>query len=248
MKFEDHFSQQAAQYAAYRPRYPRALFEFVAGLTARHGAVLDCGTGSGQAAIGMTDYFDRVIATDPSEEQIRNGARHPQIEFRVARAEASGLPDGSVNLVTAAQALHWFDTVAFFAEAKRVLAEHGAIAVWGYGDPCLDSAELERTLHEFNRGRLEKYWPAERQILLDGFRNVQFPFTEVATPRMELTMRWNLFELAGYLRTWSATARYVNRHRVDPVTAVEQSLASEWGDRDTKREVRWPLYIRAGKL
>jgi ubiquinone/menaquinone biosynthesis C-methylase UbiE len=119
VKFEDHFSQQAAQYAAYRPRYPRALFEFVAGLTARHGAVLDCGTGSGQAAIGMTDYFDRVIATDPSEEQIRNGARHPQIEFRVARAEASGLPDGSVNLVTAAQALHWFDTVAFFAEAKR---------------------------------------------------------------------------------------------------------------------------------
>jgi SAM-dependent methyltransferase len=248
VKFEDHFSQQAAQYAAYRPRYPRALFEFVAGLTPRHGAVLDCGTGSGQAAIGLTDYFDRVIATDPSEEQIRHGARHPQIEFRVARAEASGLRNGSVNLVTAAQALHWFDPDAFFAEAKRVLAEDGAIAAWGYGDPCLDLAELERKLHEFNRGLLEKYWPAERQILLDGFRDVQFPFAEVATPRIELTTHWNLFELAGYLRTWSATARYVNKHGVDPVTAVEQSLASEWSDPHTTREVRWPLYIRAGKL
>lgn len=246
--FEDHFSQRAAQYAVYRPHYPKPLFEFVAGLTPRHDAALDCGTGSGQAAIGLIDHFDRVIATDPSDEQIRNAVRHPRIELRVARAEASGLAGDSVNLVTAAQALHWFDTASFFAEAKRVLVEDGAIAVWGYGDPVLDMPGLNATLHEFNRGKLETYWPPERKLLLDGFRDVAFPFSEIASPRMELTMHWNLPELAGYLRTWSATARYVKQHGVDPVTEVEHSLAIEWGDAESPREVRWPLYIRAGKL
>jgi hypothetical protein len=131
---------------------------------------------------------------------------------------------------------------------KRVLAKDGAIAVWGYGDPLLDTARLDQTLHAFNRGTLEPYWAPERQILLDGFRNVDFPFTEVTVPRLDMTQRWDLSQLAGYLRTWSATARYVNEHGVDPVKDVEGSLALEWGNPQDAREVRWPLYIRAGRL
>ena len=248
MNFTDHFSKRAALYAAYRPHYPTALFDFVAALTPQHHVALDCGTGNGQAAVGLTDHFDRVIAIDASSEQIRNAVSHPKIELRVARADATGLAEHSVDLVTAAQALHWFDTHLFFSEARRVLSEDGAIAVWGYGDPVLDSTQLDATLHDFNRGTLEHYWPSDRQKLLAGYRDIDFPFAEVPTPHLELTLRWNLSQLAGYLRTWSATARYVNAHGVDPVDDVERSLAAEWGDPQAPREIRWPLYIRAGRL
>ena len=139
------------------------------------------------------------------------------------------------------------DLEAFFAEAKRVLVTDGAIAVWGYGDPILDAKPLHDTLHAFNRGLLEDFWPPERRLLLDGYRDVPFPFDEVETPRFELGLHWSLPELAGYVRTWSATARYVMERGSDPVTDVERSLARDWGDPEIPRVIRWPLYIRAGR-
>jgi SAM-dependent methyltransferase len=248
VSFNDNFSERAALYAAYRPLYPEALFDFVARLTSDHKVALDCGTGNGQAATGLARRFEKVIATDPSAEQIKNAMQDPRIEYRVAPASESGLPTRSVNLVTAAQSLHWFDTEKFFSEVKRVLVADGAVAVWGYGDPLLEAGALQDTLHEFNRGLLEPYWAPERQLLLDGYRTIPFPFAEVAAPNLELRMNWSLPELAGYLRTWSATANYVGEHRTDPVSKVEKDLAAHWGDPRAERLIRWPVYIRAGKL
>ena len=57
MTFKDYFSERAELYAAYRPLYPDTLFEFLAGLTPEHRAVLDCGTGNGQAAVGLAAHF-----------------------------------------------------------------------------------------------------------------------------------------------------------------------------------------------
>jgi SAM-dependent methyltransferase len=245
--FKDLFSERATLYAAYRPRYPESLFEFLAGLTSEHRTALDCGTGNGQAAIGLVDHFERVIATDPSPAQIQNATPHERIEYRVAPADSSGLAARSVDLVTSAQSLHWFEPGAFFAEAKRVLVRDGAIAVWGYGDPVLDDVRLQETLHSFNRGLLEAYWYPERKILLDGYRTISFPYDEVDTPTFQLEMRWTLPELAGYLRTWSAAARFAAEHGTDPVTPVEKSLAADWGDPATRRLVCWPLSLRAGK-
>lgn len=248
MNFKDHFSQRAALYATYRPLYPDALFEFLAGLTTEHRLALDCGTGNGQAAIGLAAHFDRVVATDPSDAQIRNATANPRIEYRVTPADASGMSPQSVNLVTAAQALHWFNPESFFGEAKRVLTEDGAIAVWGYGDPILDTRALDDILHNFNRGTLETYWPPERALVLNGYKDVAFPLAEVEAPPLELRMQWSLPELAGYLRTWSATMRFVNEHSADPVIQVEQALATHWGNPLASRLIRWPLYIRAGML
>jgi SAM-dependent methyltransferase len=250
VEFKDHFSTRARLYAAYRPLYPPALFEFVSGLTRSHRVAVDCGTGSGQAAVGLLDHFDRVIGIDPSADQIDNAARRDGIEYRVARAEATGLPAGSADLVTAAQSLHWFDPPAFFAEARRLLAPGGALAVWGYGDPVLDRPELRATLHEYNRVRLAPYWFAERNLLLSGYRTLPFPlpFDEVSAPALELEVHWTLAELAGYLRTWSASARYAAERGIDPVLDAEKSLAADWGDPDQARIIRWPLYIRAGKI
>ena len=217
-------------------------------MTREHRLALDCGTGNGQAALGLANRFERVIAIDPSADQISRATPNPRIEYRIAAAESSGLPDASVDLVTAAQSLHWFDPLAFFGEARRVLAPGGAIAVWGYGDPILDSESLDRMLHAFNRGMLEGYWHRERKFLLEGYQTIPFPFDELTLPAMELEAQWTLAELTGYLRTWSATARYVAEREVDPVVDVEQSLSREWGDPGEPRLVRWPLYIRAGRV
>ncbi|MFL5484080.1 MAG: class I SAM-dependent methyltransferase [Gemmatimonadaceae bacterium] len=248
MSFKNYFSTRAALYAAYRPVYPEALFDFIATLPARRRTALDCATGNGQAAVGLAKRFEHVVALDASAEQIDHATAQPRIEYRVARAEDSGLPRRSVDLVTVAQALHWLDTPTFFAEAERVLIDDGAIAVWGYGDPTLDSDALDRTLREFNRGLLEDYWQPERKLLLNGYQSIDFPFAEVEVPTFELEMSWTLAEVAGYLRTWSATARYVAEHDVDPVVDVEKALMVHWGDRESRRTIWWPLHMRAGRV
>ncbi|MEK7716601.1 MAG: SAM-dependent methyltransferase, partial [Pseudomonadota bacterium] len=70
MTFKDHFSQHAGDYARYRPDYPEALFAFLTKSVTQHELAWDCGTGNGQAALGLAGHFDRVIATDPSQTQI----------------------------------------------------------------------------------------------------------------------------------------------------------------------------------
>lgn len=197
--------------------------------------------------MGLARHFDRVIATDKSREQLRHAIPSPGVDYRCATAEETGLARGSVDLVTAAQALHWFNIDGFFAEARRVLVPGGAIAVWGYGDPILDTPALQTTLHDFNRGTLEPYWAPQRSLLLAGYGTIAFPFEEIPIPAVTLQQRWTLAQLTGYLRTWSATAQYAARHHVDPVTEVEKALGKEWGNPEERRTIRWPVYVRAGR-
>lgn len=246
MTLKDHFSARAALYAAFRPHYPPQLFTYLAGLVARHALAVDCGTGSGQAAVGLAEHFDRVIGVDSSAAQLANATPHERIEYRLGRAESTGLPSASADLVVTAQALHWLDADAFFRESKRLLAPHGVIAMWGYGDPVLPTDTLDDTLRGFNRGVLEGYWFAERKLLLDGYRAIRFPFAEISVPQFELRMDWNLAELVGYLRTWSAVANFVAQRGADPVIEVERDLARDWGEPAARRVIRWPLHLRAG--
>lgn len=164
----------------------------------------------------------------------------------MARAESSGLPDRSVDLVTVAQALHWLDPELFFNEAKRVLAPGGATAVWGYGDPVLDTPELQAILHQFNRGTIESYWLPERQLVLDGYSTIPFPFREIAVPSFTLSRELTLPALIGYVRTWSATARYIAENGSAALDRLEADLARHWGDPANACHVEAPLYLRAG--
>ena len=186
------------------------------------------------------------MAIDASPEQIARAEPGPGIEYRVAPAESSGLRDKSVDLVTVAQALHWLDPEAFLGEAQRVIAPGGAIAVWGYGDPVLDTPELQQILHRFNRGTIESYWLPERQLVLDGYATVPFPFDEIPVPRFVLSRECTLPNLIGYVRTWSATARYVAEHGMAEVERLEADLGRHWGDPQKPRLVDAPLYLRAG--
>ena len=246
MPFRDLFSERAPLYARYRPSYPDELFAWLARIVPRTERVWDCATGNGQAARGLAQHFREVVATDASDTQIAAAEPLPGIEYRVATAYDSGLPDSSVDLVTVAQAMHWFEPERFYPEARRVLRDGGAIAVWGYADAILDDAELERIVHDYNRGTVESYWMPERKHLLNEYRTIAFPFREIETPRFEMIRHWNLEELAGYLRTWSATAAYARVLGRDPIIDVEAELAKHWGEKEERHTIRWPLFIRAG--
>jgi SAM-dependent methyltransferase len=246
VNFRDLFSERAALYSRFRPRYPDELFDFIASLSPSRALAWDCATGNGQAAIGLASRFTRVIATDASEQQIANAMPHPAIEYRVATANESGLASGSADAVAVAQALHWFDVGRFYDEARRVLRPDGAIVVWGYGDPVVDDARLNGIVHEYNRVTVEKFWQPERQILLEGYRALTFPFHEVDAPALTLENYWTLDEFAGLLRTWSATASYAAHIGRDPVADVERMLEPLWGKREERHLVEWPLFIRAG--
>ncbi|MGH7535203.1 MAG: class I SAM-dependent methyltransferase, partial [Gemmatimonadales bacterium] len=173
-------------------------------------------------------------------------AAHPRVEYRVAPAEASGLPAAWADLVTVAQALHWFDLARFFDEARRVLAPNGLLAVWCYGDPRPEDPAVDRIVHGYNRGTVEEYWPPERDLVLAEYRTIPFPFREIPTPSLTLEATWTLPQLAGYLRSWSATARYAKVLGDDPVAAVGEELLGVWGPPETARTIRWPITIRAG--
>ena len=172
----------------------------------------------------------------------------PSIEYRVATAYESGLDDSSVDAVTVAQAIHWLEPDRFYQEARRVLRPDGVIVVWGYGDPVIDDDRIHQVVHDYNRGTIEGYWRPERDIILSGLRTIPFPFREVDPPSFTMERLWTLAELAGYMRTWSATAAYVEAHKVDPVVRVESELARIWGDHARPRLIRWPLFIRAGYM
>ena len=224
------------------------MFEFLAAQSPGREAAWDCATGSGQAAVGLAEQFDRVIATDASDAQIAHAKPHPRIEYRVAPAHESGIARESIDLTTVAQAMHWLDPAAFYAEAKRVTKSGGVVAIWGYGDPLFDDPLIHDLVHTYNRGTIEKYWKPERQTLLDGYRTIPFPFREITCPRFDLELSWNLAELAGYLRTWSATVAFARETGRDPIVALESQLAPLWGKKEERHRVRWPLFLRAGTV
>lgn len=248
MSFADHFSAVSAAYAAFRPRYPDELFAFLARESRERTAAWDAGTGSGQAALGLAQHFTHVTATDASEEQLAHATRDPRVTYRVAPAEASGLPDQSVDLVTAAQAAHWFDRPRFWAEARRVLKPGGLIAVWTYVLVEIEP-RIDAIVRRFYESVVGPFWPPERQLTEQRYRTTDFPFTEMDVPAFAIERQLTLEELAGYVRTWSATRGFIRKHGRDPVDELVAELAPEWGEDPPHhtRMGRWPIAMRAGR-
>jgi SAM-dependent methyltransferase len=246
MNFKDHFSGQAAEYAKFRPVYPDALFEYLANVVTARNVAWDCATGSGQAALALAKHFQSVIASDASEKQIANAQPNERVQYRVSPAEQSGIESNSIDLVTVAQALHWFDLPKFYAEAKRVLKPAGFIAVWNYDflqiNPAID-AIVNRFYHEI----VGPFWPPERRVIEEGYATLAFPFREIESPRFRIEVRWSLAQLIGYLETWSATQRFIETNDLNPLTLIANELEKKWNGRNSLKLVVWPLTVRIGR-
>ncbi len=245
--FQDHYSNVAPNYARYRPRYPEELFEYLAALAPARDLAWDCATGNGQAAVGLAAHFKRVVATDASTSQIANARPHPGVDYRVAPAEQSGLANDSVDLISVAQALHWFATPGFFAEARRVLRAKGVLAAWCYGQMQIANPDAQRALDKYYAETVGPYWPPERRLIEEGYRTMAFPFQEIRAPRFTMKASLTLEELAGYLGTWSATRRYIQGTGQNPVPSLVRELADAWAAGGARQAVAWPLSLRIGR-
>lgn len=247
MTFKDHFSRQSADYALYRPHYPEELFTYLASISPARKVAWDCGTGNGQAALGLAKYFDFVIATDPSEKQIRQATPHEKIKYAIAPAEKTEIVPQSVNLIAVAQALHWFNHELFYAEVRRVAQPRGMIAVWMY-DLLYVEPEINKAVNEYYFDIVGPYWPPERKHIESQYQTIPFPFTEIEAPSICMKTTWNLAQLLGYLNTWSATQRYIAQHQTHPLDKIADKIAATWGDPGVSKQIEWPLLLRVGKI
>lgn len=241
--FRDHFSGHAELYRSARPQYPGALFAALAAVAPGRGLAWDCGTGNGQAAVGLAEHFNRVIATDGSAKQIAQAERHPKVEYRVATAEQCGLEDTSADLVLVAQALHWFDLDRFYAEVRRVLRPDGIVAASCYFSPHLDDQTVNKVFQRIC-STLRPYFPPGREFVDTGYRSVPFPFPEVAFPPIEFSRECDCEWVLGYIASWSATQRYLAGGGSLDAAAAE--LAGVWGEPKSQRVLRWEFNVRVG--
>lgn len=245
MNPKDLFSQQAAIYAKYRPVYPVALYDHLSALVTDHSTAWDCATGNGQAAVELTRFFDQVFATDISEKQLQQATPHEKITYYIAPAHASGLPDKSVDLITVAQAYHWFDFEAFHKEVVRVAKPGAVVAVWGYSLIQSADAILNTLIHDFYKQKTGPYWDAERKYVDDHYATVPFPYREFPAPIFRIGVQWTKEDLAGYFNTWSSMQHFMKANGYNPVDALAETIKSVWPEEEA-RSFYFPLFVRAG--
>lgn len=245
--FKDHFSGHASEYATARPRYPKALFEWIIQQSRSTTLVWDAGCGNGQASTALANYFEKVFASDPSAAQIASAEPNPKIHYAVEPAEQCSLPDKSASCVCVAQALHWFNFERFFAEAKRVLQPDSLLAVWTYELSSVNES-VDAVFEKLYRGPINDYWPPERKHVETAYRDISFPFTEINTPGFILRCDWNFQEYLAYLRSWSASQRYQKATGIDAVGSIESEMKEAWGNPAHIRSVTWPLTLKAGRF
>lgn len=241
--FKDYFSEASEQYGQYRPLYPEELFEYLSTLTQNNDKAWDCATGSGQSALSLSDYFTEVIATDASHNQIATAVKKNNIQYLVETAEKTSLESNSIDLVTVAQALHWFDLEKFSIEVIRVLKPRGILAIWTYAlleiNPAIDSV-----INHLCNITLGSYWPPERAMVDNAYQDVHFPMEEQSLRMIPMQSQWTFNQLIGYLHTWSAVKRYYKDVGSHPVETLRGELLTLWGDPQHTLPVQWPLTVK----
>lgn len=243
---KDNFSRQAGAYAKYRPGYPANLYDFILSNAKGRDAAWDCGTGNGQTAKELSNYFKKVFATDISEKQIQNAHAAENIFYSVQPAEQTNFLENSFDLVTVSQALHWFDVDKFYAEVKRVAKPGSWIAAWTYSLANI-SPEIDKLVNvKHYKGVLGSYWDYERKFVDDKYMTLPFLFNEIQCPVFTMKFEWTLNELEGYLNTWSALQKFIAQHDYNPVDKLIQEIKPFW--EKEKMQVVFPVYMRMGLI
>ena len=227
-------------YASYRPEYPLKLYETI--LAYHEGPrtlAVDLGTGHALVARALAPSFTRVLATDPSRGMLAQGRALSKsfvnIDFEAASAETLPLPDGSADMIVAAQAAHWFDQPRWWPEMHRILRPGGTLAVWGYKDPVLIGyPHASRVLMDVAYGKggemLGDYWSQPgRSIVQDKLRPIIPPEGQWRDVRREeyepdaegpgrgdgtllLERKLMVRDMMKYVRTWSSVHKWQEAH------------------------------------
>lgn len=248
INYMQHFSEQSQDYLKFRPDYPKEMYQYLASLVLEHELAWDCGTGNGQAAAQLANYFNLVIATDISQEQLNVAMKKKNIRYHCWSAEKTEIPSHTVNLVTIAQALHWFDFDSFYREVNRVAADDAIIAGWCYALGSINEVVdlYIKKLYFVILG--DEYWPKERQYINDEYKTIPFPYQKITTPQFVIRKMVDFSQLIGYLNTWSAVKEYEKLNQQNPIDLIYQDLQTAWGRVETERMMTWPIHLLVGKI
>ena len=223
---KDLFSTQAADYAKYRPSYPNELIEYILSFTSQKNLAWDCATGNGQAAALLAPHFEKIIATDISEKQLALAPAIKNVDYFVSKAEQTGFADNSFDLITIAQAYHWFQFDAFEKEAKRIAKPNAVIAAWCYNIPATGNEGIDKLIKHFYTAVVGPYWDAERKYIDESYQTVPFNFNELPSQKFSIHVNWSKEDLAGYLNTWSSVQHFIKANNYNPVNEMATQLAN----------------------
>ncbi|GAA5039354.1 methyltransferase [Marivirga lumbricoides] len=244
---KDRFSSLAKQYAQFRPGYPDEIFHFIQKEISGTKYAWDCGTGNGQVALKLASFMEQVEATDISEKQLGAATLQPNIRYSRQAAEQTDFPSKHFDLITVAQAIHWFEFDSFYREVARVLKPDGLFVVLGYGLLRVNK-EVDEVLDRFYHDIIGDYWDPERKHIENHYQQIPFPFQEIVTPSLVHTTKWSLEHFLGYLQSWSAVKRYEEEKQKSPVLEFQPLFKKAWGDEQNQYSVKFPILFRAGKL
>jgi ubiquinone/menaquinone biosynthesis C-methylase UbiE len=244
----DKFSEQSKRYQAFRPRYPKELYDYILSFVNETRTCWDCGTGNGQVAAELSRYFDLIEATDISSAQIGQAENSPNVNYSVQRAEQTDFKDDSFDLITVAQAAHWFDQKAFFQEVTRVAKHNSIIAIWGYGLPQIDRA-VDSLLHAFYSDIIGPYWNKERQHIEEKYAGICFEYDALNSDSdFSIISQWNRSDFLGYLSSWSSVVNYKEENDgSDPVFWMADRLEATWKSGEIK-EVQFPIFLKLSRI
>ncbi|WP_071873021.1 class I SAM-dependent methyltransferase [Atopomonas hussainii] len=239
------FAQNPGDYQRYRPDYPAELFSWVAQQCRQHERVLDIACGSGQASEVWPTYFQQVLACDLSFASLQLSPEHSPVLYFQSPADVLPVSSHSVDLVSVAQGLHWFATPTFYQEVRRVLRPQGIFCAWSYGLPVCANAKVDAWLRSTHDQLLGPYWPAGREHVVNGYRDVPFPFAHRPAPALGISRYWLPSELLGYISSWSATAQY-RQQQGDPLPQLAAQLEACWPQESPRLALDWPITLLLG--
>lgn len=241
---KDLFSNHASQYAAFRPTYPKELYDFIYQHVTTFESAWDAGTGNGQVARELSKTFRNVFATDISARQIENAVKAENIFYSIA-GEQTSFPSRQFDLICVAQAIHWFDREKFYNEVKRVAKPKALLAVWGYGLLKIND-RIDPFILDFYVNVIGKYWDADRKLIDEEYKTIAFPFEEIKAPPVSIDLSWSIEELHGYLTTWSSVQKFIQQHQRNPVEELIQKVLPHW--QGEKVQIRFPIFMRVGRV
>lgn len=244
---KDLFSKQASLYAKYRPGYPKELIDHVISHSKGRDSAWDCATGNGQAAVLLSPHFKKIYATDISKKQIDEATQGNNIIYSLGNEEKTDFADDQFDLVTVAQAYHWFHFDGFFREATRVGRNGALVAVWGYGLLQAQEQLLNEKIRDFYYNKIYSYWDPERRWVDEEYKTIPFQFSEAAAANFHEDVEWTLEDLKGYFNTWSSLQHFIKANNYNIANEFADQLKTNWHD-GSKKSFSFPLFIRMGKI
>ncbi len=247
MDTKNLFNEQAKLYATARPLYPPEIFEWIASISPAKEVVWDCGTGTGQAAIGLAKYFANVEATDVSPRQIENAFPISNVRYQMMPAENTDFPEQYFDVINVALALHWFDLEPFWNEVKRVARPGALFVTYWYDWPTLNE-QFDKIFKKELLEPLSPFWSPKLKLCWNDYADVNFPFERIQTPNFEIQNQWSFEDFSNYVQTWSAIRGFVNKHGQEHLMHIISRLHQAWGSNENPKTVRLPLKIIAGYI